>query len=61
MTSLDLAYSYTRRPAISGGFGAILAALALFVLLGLPALTAPDRSAATLEWHGNAASHRVPN
>ncbi|AWI83488.1 hypothetical protein CEW88_07250 [Alloyangia pacifica] len=58
MTSLDLAYSCTRRPAISGGFGAIIAALALVVLLGLPALTAPERGAATLDWHGNSASHQ---
>ena len=59
MTSLDLAYSYTHRPAANGGLGSTLAALALLVLLGLPALTAPTPDAAALEWHGNAASHRV--
>ncbi len=59
MTTIDLAYSYTRRPASSGGFVSIIAALALFALLGLPALTAPETGAASLDWHGNAASHRV--
>ncbi|MBE9638025.1 hypothetical protein [Salipiger mangrovisoli] len=59
MSSLDLAYSYTHRPAVTGGFGSIVAALALLALLGLPALTAPETDAAALDWHGNAASHKA--
>ncbi len=58
MATLDLAYSYTHRPAARGGTASLWAAIALLALLGLPALTAPEREAAPLEWHGNAASHQ---
>ncbi|ANT59033.1 hypothetical protein AYJ57_00855 [Salipiger sp. CCB-MM3] len=59
MTSLDLAYSYTARPAPHGGVTAGLAALALLLLIGLPALLAPapePGAAQQLDWHGNAAA-----
>ncbi|WP_353472199.1 hypothetical protein PVT71_12940 [Salipiger sp. H15] len=59
MTSLDLAYSYTHRPAVRGGHASLWAAIALLALVGLPALTAPDPGAAPIDWHGNAAGHRV--
>ncbi len=61
MTTLDL---FASRPvrADRGSLAAALTALALLILLGLPAALAPDPGAGALapDWHGNVASQPSP-
>ena len=57
MTTLDLHIAPARRTSIDrSGVAAMLAAAALVVLMGLPALMAPQSQIAPQGWHGNAAA-----
>ncbi len=57
MTTLDLHIAPARRATLDGSsIAAILAAIALVVVMGVPALMAPQSKIAAQGWHGNSAS-----
>ncbi|UTS80322.1 hypothetical protein [Phaeobacter piscinae] len=58
MTMLDLSPTFGTSAAGRCALAAILAAAALIVVLGVPALMAPGAQAPLTEWHGNSASSR---
>ncbi len=56
MTALDLSPAKSRGFTLSRGLIPVLAAAVLLLLLGLPALMAPDQQAEPQNWHGNSAA-----
>lgn len=56
MTTLDLTPAKSAGFAPLGGLIPLLAAGALLVLVGLPALLAPAPGAEPQDWHGNSAA-----
>ncbi|OED47895.1 hypothetical protein [Leisingera sp. S232] len=60
MTILDLSPAKTHGLTVSRGLIPVLAAVLLLLLLGLPALMAPDSKAKPLDWHGNSAALTAP-
>ncbi|WP_154665025.1 hypothetical protein [Leisingera daeponensis] len=56
MTALDFSAAKTAAAAPYRGMIPLLAAAALLLLLGLPALLAPDPQQDLLDWHGNSAA-----
>ncbi|UWQ39897.1 hypothetical protein K3718_09855 [Leisingera aquaemixtae] len=56
MTSLDFSAAKTAGTAPHRGMIPLLAAAALLLLLGLPALLAPAPQQDLLDWHGNSAA-----
>ncbi|KIC39203.1 hypothetical protein [Leisingera sp. ANG-M7] len=56
MTVLDLSPAKTSGFTLSRGLIPLLAAAVLLVLIGLPALMAPEEQAEAQDWHGNSAT-----
>lgn len=56
MTALEFSAAKTAGAAPFHGLIPLLAAAALLVLLGLPALLAPAPQQELLDWHGNSAA-----
>lgn len=56
MTVLDLSPAKTGGFTLSRGLIPVLAAALLLVLIGLPALMAPEQQAGQLDWRGNSAA-----
>ncbi|KIC19214.1 MULTISPECIES: hypothetical protein [unclassified Leisingera] len=56
MTILDLSPAKTGGFTLSRGLIPVLAAALLLVLIGLPALMAPEQQVEQLDWRGNSAA-----
>ncbi|MFS4583097.1 hypothetical protein [Phaeobacter sp. C3_T13_0] len=61
MTALDVHSINTANSHSTGGSAPILAAAALLILLGVPALLAPASNASIPDWHGNSATTGIPH